>query len=363
MQHRKVYQIIAGAGVGDAITNYAFSLRHVFDKWGVTSKIFAPLPHIAQEFMDTEVFPLESLEAQVSEQDVVLYHYSIGSVATDTYKTTKANRVLCYHNITPAKYFRNLNAKQAETLERGREELKECLPLSRYITAVSEYNAEELRELGYQNVTVLPLVISMDYLTAPVNKDLIRKFQKSGKETFLFVGRVAPNKRHEDVIKLFYYYKKLVNPESRLVLAGSYGWSDPYATFLKSFIFELGLFNDVLLTNHISLNDLISYYRIADAFICLSEHEGFCLPLIEAMYFDVPVFAMNNAAIPETMGNAGVLFKTKDHLRNAMFVGEVLKDRQIVTRIRETQKNRLKAFDMSKLEQKLAELFEYGRPH
>jgi L-malate glycosyltransferase len=352
---RSVHQVMAGAGVGDAITNYAFEIRSIFRDLGFSSDLFAPLQNIPREYRQTEVKPVSRLSDQITAEDLLIYHYSIGSSATETYLNTPARKCLCYHNITPSKYFRFINARQAEMLAQGREELKNLISVTELSLADSNYNRQELLDMGFSKVEVVSLVVASDYLKTKPDPAVLCRFEDD-KTNLLFVGRVAPNKRHEDLIKTFYYFKKTLAPSSRLILAGSYMGNEVYYTYLRSLVFDLDLTGSVFFTGHVRLEELVAYYRKAHAFICLSEHEGFCLPLIESMYFQVPVFALDRAAVSETMGESGVLIRENAPLRNAELIGYVLSHPHLKKEIVAAQSARLEHFNPSVLKHRLIQL-------
>ncbi|MBN2143469.1 MAG: glycosyltransferase family 4 protein [Candidatus Aureabacteria bacterium] len=354
---RSIHQLIAGAGTGDAISNYAFEIRSILKKAGFLSCIFAPEQHIAREYKNGEVLPLSRFPQDISQEDILLYHYSIGSSATDLYKKTKCKKMLCYHNITPPHYFKNLSEKQMYVLEQGREELKGLSVMTDLPTAVSHFNSMELVEMGFSKPQVIPLIVGKDYLRSKPNSSIFNRFD-DGKTNILFVGRMVPNKRFEDLIKTFYFYRKTIRPASRLILAGSYTGNEVYYTYLRSLIFDLDLIDSVIVTGHIALQDLVAYYQISHAFLCLSEHEGFCLPLIEAMYFNVPVFALDKAAIPETLKESGILIKKNDPKAIAELMDQVLSNRGLVREICENQKKRLENFNEKALTERLAFLLK-----
>ena len=165
-----------------------------------------------------------------------------------------------------------------------------------------------------------------------------------GKGTnILFVGRVVPNKRHEDVIAAFYLYQRYYNKNARLFLVGSFDDNDRYCRRLKAYIERLGLDN-VIIPGHIKFDEILGYFASADAFLCLSEHEGFCVPLVEAMLFKVPIVAYDSCAVGETMKNGGLLLKDKDLLETAGALDRVITDKGLREQIIGNQRERLEDF-------------------
>ncbi len=353
----KAIQLLAGATPGDAITQYAFELQSIFQELHFEAPIFAPEKNVSVELIGKSVQPLCDFKSVTKNGDFLLYHYSIGSPATEVYQKTHCRKALCYHNITPAKYFQALYPDRAKSLREGRENLSTLRDLTEFSIADSRYNADEIIQMGFKNVSVVPLIVPLDYMRTVPNPEILSKF-RDGKTNFLFVGRMAPNKRFEDLIKTFYYYHKTINPNSRLILVGSYIGLEKYYRYLKCLCFELELEIPavVCFTGHVVLHHLIAYYHSASAFLCLSEHEGFCVPLIESMHFKVPVFALDRAAVFETLGGAGVLLKTLDPQRIAELLNQVLITPELKENILKKQQERLRSFNREMLKEKIQEI-------
>ncbi|EKD27424.1 MAG: hypothetical protein ACD_79C00727G0003 [uncultured bacterium] len=351
-----IHQILAGASVGDAITNFSFEIQRILIKNGFSSIIFAPKEHISKEYIASgKVKYIEELEKIHFTDDIILYHYSIGSKASLFYENCSLKKMICYHNITPAKYFKNISSKQYEVLENGRKQLGTLASITDVALAVSEYNRKELEGMNFKNTEVIPLVFPRDYLdTKPVN-NLVNRFNDN-KLNFIFVGRVVPNKKFEDLIKVFYYYNKTINSKSRMFLVGSYIGNEKYYTYLKSLIFDLGMTDSIIFSGHITTAELITYYKISHLFLCLSEHEGFGLPLIESMYFNIPVFALDHAAVSETLGNSGVLIKKLDYKSIAELINSIMTNNSLLNNIVANQHKRLQNFNIELLELKIREI-------
>ncbi|MBN1521668.1 MAG: glycosyltransferase, partial [Candidatus Aureabacteria bacterium] len=348
---KEIHQLIAGATVGDAITNYALEIRDILRSSGLRSEIFAPLQHTAPE-LKAAVLPVSEHVATLYKKDITLfYHFSIGSEMTEYFIQAQGWKVLCYHNITPEKYFRYISDQRANLLKQGREELKALCHVPDITLADSGFNARELEEFGFSNPLIVNLTLNENFLKKAPSKKIIRTYKDSF-TNFLFVGRVAPNKKLEDALKVFYYYNKTINPSSRLILAGSYSGMEKYYNYLRSLACEMGL-HDVVFTGHVSLEELLGYYAASSLFLCMSEHEGLCIPLIESMYFRKPVFALARTAMPETMGDAGVLIYRKNHRAIAELINIVLNDKNILQNIIEKQNERIKDFHKDILKKKL----------
>ena len=352
----EIHQMIAGAATGDAITNYALEIKEIMLASGVKSEIIAPYQHTAPQLRE-KIRPATDDLSFLNKDTTVIYHFSIGSEMTEHFTRTSARKVMCYHNITPEKYLRSINDQKARVLYEGREELKRLKHVPDIALAVSGFNAAELERIGYTDPQVIPLTLNQDYLKTKPSRSIIRSY-KDNFVNFLFVGRISPNKRLEDVLKVFYYYNKTINPNSRLIFAGAYVGMEKYYTYLRSFASEMNLQN-VMFTGHISLEELLGYYAASSLFLCMSEHEGVCIPLIESMYFQKPVFALAHAAIPETLNGTGVLLHQKDYRSIAELIHIVIHDKHILHDIIEKQNQRINDFSKDKLKNKLQAILEF----
>ncbi len=351
-----VHQLIAGAGVGDAITNYSFEIQSIFQEININSLIFASYQHTAVEYRDNgKIKDQNGLEAVINSQDILMYHYSIGADSTDIFTKLQCKKMLCYHNITPTQYFQNLSQKQSEALKQGRLRLKELTTEVSVATAVSLYNKRELDTLGFKDTRTIPLIFPTDYLKKKPNSSLINKYC-DGNLNILFVGRVVPNKKFEDLIKTFAFLNKTLNPNSRLFLVGSLTGNEKYYTYLKSLIFDLNLTSSVIFSGHVSLEDLLGYYALSDMFLCLSEHEGVGLPLIESMHFQIPVLALNKAAIAETLGGAGILLEEMNHKKVAELINTLWNDKSLMKELITIQNKRLEYYNVKSLKQSLTDI-------
>lgn len=213
--------------------------------------------------------------------------------------------------------------------------------------ANSSYTAQELSTLGYSNLAVVPPVYLDDKCEMPPDKATLERFA-DGKTNLLFVSRIVPNKKQEDIIKIFRYYRS-INPDSRLLLVGSLGETRDYYRWLLDLVDYLSL-PDVHFTDRVSPEELNAYYRLADVFVSMSEHEGFGVFLVESMYFGLPVVAYKSAAVPEILGDAGVLIKEKDFPIIAEVIHLLVSDPDLRQAILETQRERIKDFAREKVE-------------
>lgn len=333
-----LHQILNGYAEGDAISTCARVLRDAARAWGAEAELFAPVAHIAPAARG-ECRPLETYAGRPG--DVVLHHYSIASPAVDAFLRSPARRILVYHNITPANYFAGFDDALAARLADARARLSSIVREVDANWAVSEFNAAELREAGAPRVAVFPLVFDPAPLDAPEDPDVRIRF-KTRLTTFITVGRIAPNKRVETLIEAFYWYHHTLNPYSRLVIVGSERSCPKYHAMLRMLAGDFDLPN-VCFEGFASPRGLPTYYRCADAFVSTSDHEGYCLPLLEAMHCGIPVIAHAIGGMPEAMSGAGVLYRDLKPAELAVVMARVTGDPQVRAQVLESQQQRLAA--------------------
>jgi len=345
-----IRQLIAGFTRGDAISNEAVVLRAMFRRWGYESDIFCERKRILPELRG-EARDLDELPALCRPDDALFLHLSIGSQANDLFARLPGRKALLYHNITPPDYFRLIQPSTAHDLARGRRQAQALAGAAAVNLADSAFNAGELAQWGYGIAGVLPLMLDFERLKAAPDRRTLRQFS-DGKTNVLFVGRCAPNKKTEDAVAAFAYFQKAVRPESRLILAGSSAGTERYQRLLLTMVRDLHLDN-VVFTGSIPQAELNACYRSAHVFLCMSEHEGFCIPLIEGMAHRVPILAYAAAAVPETLDGAGVLFREKNFEQIAEMMGRLADDGPLRKAVLARQDERLERFTSQNLEANL----------
>jgi glycosyltransferase involved in cell wall biosynthesis len=267
--------------------------------------------------------------------NILLHHFSIGSKASRTAYALPDRMSLIYHNITPPEYFVGVHRTLARQCFRGRRELQAYVDRCELALGDSEFNRQDLEALGFPRTAVLPVVPDFSHLDRTPNPFVARQFDDDWTNV-LFVGRVIANKKIEDVIRAFHAYHTHHNPRSRLLIVGIFSLFERYLASLNYLVAELGL-QHVHFTGHVTDEELVAYYDIADLFLCQSEHEGFCVPLVEAFYKQVPVLAYAATAIPATMDGGGVLFDDKDPAYVAALMDAVLTDTDLRDEILDRQ--------------------------
>jgi glycosyltransferase involved in cell wall biosynthesis len=323
----RIDQFVPGFVPHDAISNHVLQLRQVLREAGFESDIYGewivgPLHREARPFK----------ECPTSGDDrALLYHASTHSEIVDwlLQRAARGERILSdYHNITPASYFARWLPDAAAGLVAARDELVALAPHVELAMADSEFNEAELISVGYAPTATCRLLVDLERYHDPPDRrtfNRLRRRRDAGGAQWLFVGRVAPNKCQHDIIAAFAIYRRIFDPEARLTLVGSAS-APRYLRAVRMLVGELGLGDSVEILDSVSHTELLAHFLVADAFVCLSEHEGFCVPLLEAMELGLPAVAYAAAAVPETVGAAGVLLDSKDPLEVACAVADLLAD-------------------------------------
>jgi glycosyltransferase involved in cell wall biosynthesis len=248
---------------------------------------------------------------KLHDDDVILFHLGISSKMNQIIRGLPGRKIFRYHNVTPPHWYQEYDPTYAAVCEKSLEEVRELADVPNMGYADSAFNQRHLLSLGYDKceIRLVPIRISMDAYKQEPDPQLLAKYQ-DGYTNILFTGRIVPNKKQEDIIRAFACYQKYINQKSRLILAGSYDGMEVYYKKLQRYAELLGAQN-VIFTGHLRFEELMACYHAADVFLCLSEYEGFCISLVEAMYFHIPIIAYKAAAVPETLGGGGILLDDK----------------------------------------------------
>lgn len=337
----RIIQVLTTVSFGDAVSNDALALQKALREMGYDTDIYAE--HIDPRLEEGRVKKIKELSG-LKKKDVVIYHLSTGTELNYAVAKYEARKILIYHNVTPPHFLAPYKPYKAKQCQYGLDGARYLADKVDYCLADSEWNRQDLLAMGYPcKIDVLPIMIAFEDYAKKPNQKIVQKFKGKG-TNILFTGRVAPNKCHEDLITSFYLYKKNYNPDARLFLVGSYSGMEEYYSRLLSYVEQLGV-QDVYFTGHISFEDMLAYYYAADLFLCASEHEGFCVPLVEAMYFDVPIIAYDSTAIDWTLGGSGILMPDKTPALVAGMMNRLLTDQELREDVVENQRIRLMDFD------------------
>ncbi|MCR5477404.1 MAG: glycosyltransferase family 4 protein [Lachnospiraceae bacterium] len=308
----RVYQLLPSLAYGDAVSNDALQMHQVLKKAGYEVETSAM--DLVRRVRDTHPYLHKYGEVpEPSGDDILLYHLSIGSPLHEAIRRMKCRKVFVYHNITPASFFAGYSGRAEIQCRNGVREIREMADQPDLVLAVSSFNAEHLRSLGYTcEIHRLPILMDFTEYDAEPDKAVMEKYHRGQGHNIVFVGRVAPNKRQQDLIAAYAQYRRDTDPEARLFLVGGNAGLESYDAELRAYARALGVEDGVRFTGHVRFPEILAYYRIADAFLSLSRHEGFCVPLLEALYFDAPVLALDKGAVAETLSGAGELLASSD---------------------------------------------------
>jgi len=348
-----INQWVPAAHRGDAIGDSARRVRDMLRAAGHDSDLYALT--IDEDVRD-DVRPFS--DAGARQGHITIFHFALPSPMTEAFASLSGIRVLQYHNITPARFFGPYDAQMFRLAALGRQELRSLAGRVDLALGDSEFNRQELEELGFPRTGVMPIAVDMERLTAAPRRPALEKILGGdGFVNFLFVGRIVPNKRIEDHIRLAEMYKRYIDSYYRFIFVGRYDGLPRYYWMIRALIVQYRMLPErFIFTGAVPDDDLAAYYRWADAYISLSEHEGFCVPLVEAMATDVPVLAYAAGAVPETLGGAGVVFSPKDFEFAAEMLGTLVYDRPVRDRIISGQRRRVRDFAPDRIEQRLKEV-------
>jgi len=335
----EIHQLVSDLRRGDAIGNTVLRTRQALRRLGYKSEIFR---ETCTADLAAETFPAEDYLQISSPQQSLIFHYSIGSDLNRMAYALPDRIILSYHNITPPEFYLGIHDHLVGQLYHGRKQLACFADRCALAVGATEYNRRELEQLGFPRTGVLPLALDFDHLDIEPDP-FIRAAYSDHRRNFLFVGRIVPNKRIEDLIKLYAHYKKFVSHDSRLIIVGTWRGFERYHEQLMRLLADIDL-PHVVMPGAVDLNQLAAFYSVADVFCTMSEHEGFCAPLLEAMFFDVPVLARAAAAVPETMDGAGVLLQELNFAEAAEMLRLLAAPGLFRERVLEGQRERLARF-------------------
>lgn len=342
-----LHQFVPTLAPHDAVGMHYLAVQAALQEAGYRSDIYA---YEAKDTYAKRARPFASFDGgSRGEPTWLLYHSSVGSPVADFVAARPEPLIVDYHNITPAPFFARWEPAVAGALMKGRRQLADLEARASLGLADSAFNAAELASLGYSPTAVVPILIDIASLERTPPDPAVRRDDRT---TWLFVGRLAPNKAQHDVVKAFAAYRRLYDPRARLRLVGGSS-SHSYETSLKAFIDGLRLTDAVELTGRVDDAALMAHYDAADVFVVCSEHEGFLVPLLEAMYHGVPIVAYAAAAVPETIADAGLVLGVKDACTVAEAVHRVITDDALRTQLVEAGNRRLRDFDVDRSRRKL----------
>jgi L-malate glycosyltransferase len=343
----RIHQLLSGAGPHDAITSEAVSFRARFRQWGWDGKDYAV--HVAPG-LNGHIRMLKRFKPKPD--DVLLLHHSAGAPRLRELLALPNRKLLLYHNVTPAPWFWEHAPNVAVQCAVGREQLSALVHSVDLAAADSAFNAAELEALGATRTAVIPLLVDYTRLGPP-------RPEVTGPAhppTVIFVGRLSPHKHQDEVIRAFALYRRHRAPDARLILVGD-PISSRYLDFLRNLAEALAP-GAVSIESGLSNEELGERYRAAHVFLCLSAHEGFCIPVLEALSQGVPVIARPAGAIPETTGDAAILVDDPDPAVIAELVHLAVTDAELRAELRRRGRARLALYSPDRVADRLREAVE-----
>ncbi len=349
----RIDQAVAGMHGGDAITRDALAIRDALRRAGFESEIFCNVIHRADDMRREGRDPRDH---RGGPDDLMIYHFSIASPLTDWFLGLRCRRLVRYHNITPAEHWVGVDDRVALQLRQGRMTLPRLAEVSELAICVSEFNAADLRSAGFERTAVVPIGVDVKQFDRPADAAVLGALRADPRPKILFVGRVVPNKCQEDLVKVMAIHHRVGRREALLNIVGSWGGAPRYHGHLEALVNHLELHDCVRFAGLVSAAALTAHFQAADLFVCLSEHEGFCVPLIEAMHHGIPIIAHASSAVPDTLGDAGILVRDKHLPAIAELIEQVLGDEDLRRGLRERGAARVRAFQPEVVERQFMEV-------
>lgn len=341
----RIIQVLNALDYGDGVCNDALNKYELLKEMGYQTAIYSKFCHPSCMDVWNDISTLDP-----KDDDIIIHHFCNESLVSDYFINSGCRKILIYHNVTPDSFFSSCNSCST-----AMEQLKRDCGKYDVIAGDSGFNIDCLKKLGITGrFFVLPIYIDFQKIRNYVpmkNKDYDRK-------KIISVGRIVENKRCDALIRVFNEYYKNINCNSELYLIGNYEPYPDYYNSLKEMLITLPCRNNVFFTGKISDEELYAHYSSADLFVIMSEHEGFCIPLLEAMAFGIPVVAKDRCAVGDTMGGAGVLLESADEVQTAQLIHILLSDEITRNAIQISQSKRIEEFSKSNIRSKLRELLE-----
>lgn len=351
---KKIIQLLAAAHSGDATGTQALLLDRMFGDLGYESRFYSPM---IDETLKGKVLPLESFNRDYNPStDLLWLHYNLPSPLSAIFAEASGKKIMQFHNFTPSEYFLPFNPQHSKNLKKANDELNGLKDICSIALGDSNFNCGVLKELGFRNLIYFPLIFEPS-IYENNGSPSIDRILRGATKNILFVSRIAPNKKIEDLMACYTYIKKYIRDDCRLIIVGKYNHEDEYFRYL---IRHIGQFRaeGILFTGEVTQEELTQYYKSADLFLSFSEHEGFFMPILEAFHFGIPVAARDSAVVAETTGGAACLFDGRDITQAAELSVEILDNIGLRTAMIRKGRERLRDFTYSKAKSRLRILLE-----
>lgn len=348
----QIHQLVPALHNGDAIGDSARMMRDFLRRQGYDSDIYA---YDVDDSISEEAIRFHQSQPATTANDVLILHYALPSGMTPFLQNAPAKKALIYHNITPADFWLPYQSSLVHLAFSARKELARLSRTVHRSAGDSEYNRLELDHLNFSDTCVLPIYVDQSRYDILPSQAVLHRMRDEY-SNFLCVGRVAPNKKLEDVLRLCFFYRKMYSPLSRVIFVGKTSVAPTYYAAVKALSSRYGFLpDDVLFTGHVDWSELVAYYHSSHLLVSMSEHEGFCVPLVEAMICRTPVLAYAKTAVPFTLGEAGVQFVQKDYPTLAGICNRIINDVQFRSSILETQNEQLRRYSRAEIERSILE--------
>jgi len=354
----RIDQVVPSFAGRDAIGVHVLHVRDTLRAAGYASDIWAMdvLPD-----MRRQARPLTELPTRTMPATWLLFHHSIGTPVVDLLCDRAEPLIVDYHNVTPAALVDRWEPALHAELVLGRDQLAPLAARAFFALADSAYNEQELRASGFRHTDVVPPLFALESFEVDVDEHVLERLRDGPRARqgthWLFVGRLAPHKAPHELVKALACYRRLYDPEAVLHLVGN-PLGTTYPRALARYVQRLGLADAVEITGSIGAGELAAYYRAADVFVCASAHEGFCVPVVEAMHLGVPVVAQAAAAVPETVDGGGVVLDDRSPLALAVAVHRVLGDEDVRRRLIRAGRHRAASFALGRSRARLLAALE-----
>lgn len=349
---RRILQFVPTLMPGDATGMHALMIEESLRSIGIETKIYV------EEVKKNQIGNATRFTNYAKENrpnDILVYHLAAPSAIADFLSSRNETLVVVYHNITPAKFFEQWDQVAATGQIWARAQLARLAPRATLALPVSQFNQLELIETGFGRSEVVPILLDESSFATGENSkvvELLARNRAANITNFLFVGRLVPNKAQHKLIAALSAYNTIYQENAVLHLVGR-PFSKRYLDLLKTVAKHLHVDTNVNFTMGVSSDELASYYRGSDAFISVSEHEGFCVPLLEAMYHGLPIAAYNSSAISETLGCSGILIEKDDPVSVAVAMRAVAKREDVRNHLATAMKIRLEQLSLGQSRKKL----------
>lgn len=336
---RIINQFVPSVHLHDAVGSTTLIMDEMFRNLGFKSNIYGLY---RDPILVDRVTLFRSEKAHEIEDDINILHFALPSPFTEYFLSCGGQRIIIFHNITPPEFFRGYQEDLVTFTLNGLREIRSLVSSNVRTIAYSDFSARDLSSMGFTDPLVLPFLIDWERYNLPENK-VLKEMLQDGWFNLIFVGRLVPNKKQDDLIRLLTVFRVLFERKTRLLLVGKGREGDTFHHELQFLIEQLG-HQPVLITGRVTPNEMVTYYRNAHAFVSMTEHEGFCVPLVEAMFFKLPILAYGSAAIPDTLNDSGVLLPDKDFKMASGYLNRILTDDKYRSYILEGQQKRLQHF-------------------